>query len=269
VAVSSNGEPLAGMGTDVGDVDGDGWEDIIVTNLDRQTHSLYQNFAGTLFADMTYPSGVGTATLPFVGFGAVFFDHDNDGDLDLAIANGDVTDNVSMFRGGTTHRQPNLLLENDGTGRFADAGSDAGSGFAIERVSRALAAGDLDNDGDLDLVVGNNGDRADVLMNAGGRDAGNFLMVELEGRAPNRDGVGARLELHLGGRTLARTVKAGSSYLAQNDGRVHFGLGSEERVERLEIIWPNGVREVVEDLEANQFVTVSEGQGVIDMSSTP
>jgi hypothetical protein len=261
VAVGSDGQPLAGMGTDMGDINGDGLLDIVVTNLDRQTHSLYRNLGKGLFANVTFESGVAEATLPFVGFGAAFLDYDNDSDLDLAIANGDVIDNVSLFRDSTTYEQLNLMLQNDGSGKFRNMGPMLGPGFAIRKASRALAVGDLDNDGDLDLVIGNIRETPDVLRNDGG-NTGNALLVRLNGSKSNRDGIGARLTLSTSGEILMREVKAGSSYLAQNDMRVHFGLAKALRAERLEIRWPSGIVDVLENVEANQIVTVIEGKGI-------
>ena len=239
VAVGANGEAQAGMGTDMADVDGDGLFEIVVTNLDKETHSLYQNLGGGLYADITIESGLAEATRPFVGFGAAFFDFDNDSDLDLAIANGDVIDNVSLYRDDTTYPQRNLLLRNDGRGRFSDVGPASGPGFALEKVSRGLIVGDLDNDGDLDIIVTNNGQEADVLRNDGG-SANGGLLVHTVGAIGNRDGIGARLTLSAGGRLMVREVRAGSSYLGQNDRRVHFGLGAARTADRLEIRWPGG-----------------------------
>jgi hypothetical protein len=261
VAVGIDGQPLAGMGTDMGDIDGDGRLDIIVTNLDRQTHSLFRNLGKGLFANITFESGVAQATLPFVGFGAAFLDYDNDTDLDLAIANGDVIDNVSLFRDSTTYAQRNLLLQNDGAGKFRDAGPVSGPGFVLEKASRALAAGDLDNDGDLELLVANVGQTADLLRNDGGNRS-NSVLVRTTGSKSNRDGIGARLKLTVGGKVFVREVKAGSSYLAQNDLRVHFGLGQAARADRLEIRWPSGLVDVLENIEGNQIVTILEGTGI-------
>jgi len=266
VAVGSDGQALAGMGTDMGDVDGDGLLDIFVTNLDRQTHNLYRNLGKGLFADVTFESGVGEATLPFVGFGAVFFDYDNDTDLDLAIANGDVIDNVSLFRDSTSYEQRNLLLQNDGMGKFKDVGPASGPGFALKKPSRSLSAADIDNDGDLDLLIGNVGQTADLLRNDGGNN-NNSLSIRTVGSKSNRDGIGARLKLTVGGKVLLQEVKAGSSYLSQSDLRVHFGMGKAPRAERLEIRWPSGAVEVLQDVEANQILTVTEGHGVT--SRTP
>jgi len=266
VAVGSDGQALAGMGTDMGDIDADGLLDIFVTNLDRQTHSLYRNLGKGLFANVTFESGVGEATLPFVGFGAVFFDFDNDTDLDLAIANGDVIDNVSLFRDSTSYEQRNLLLQNDGTGKFRDVGPASGPGFALKKPSRSLSAGDIDNDGDLDLLIGNVGQAPDLLRNDGGNH-NNSLLIRTVGSKSNRDGIGARLKLMVDGKVLIREVKAGSSYLSQSDLRLHFGMGRAARAQRLEIRWPSGAVDVLQDVEANQILVFTEGRGVT--GSTP
>lgn len=261
VAVGGEGRPLAGMGTDMGDINGDGLLDIIVTNLDKETHSLYRNQGKGLFANVTFESGVGQATLPFVGFGTAFLDYDNDLDLDLAIANGDIIDNVRLFRDSTSHEQPNLLLQNDGTGKFRDVSSASGAGFALKKVSRTLAYGDLDNDGDLDIVIGNNGQTADLLRNEGG-NRNNALLIRTVGSQSNKEGIGARLKLTVGGKVLTRQVKAGSSYQGQNDLRVHFGLAGAAQADRLEIQWPSGHTDRAEAIKANQIVTVTEGRGI-------
>jgi hypothetical protein len=261
VAVGAEGRPLAGMGTDMADMNGDGLLDIIVTNLDRETHNLYRNLGKGLFSNVTFESGVGQATLPFVGFGVAFVDYDNDSNLDLAIANGDVIDNVNLFRDNTSHAQRKLLLRNDGAGRFHDVGPESGPGFALKKVGRTLVVGDLDNDGDMDILVGNNGQTADLLRNDGG-NRNNALLIRTVGSKSNRDGIGARLKLTVGGKVLLRHVKAGSSYQGQNDLRVHFGLSSAQQADRLEILWPSGVADTVGVIKANQIVTVTEGKGI-------
>lgn len=266
VAVGADGKPLAGMGTDMGDINADGLLDIFVTNLDGQTHSLYQNLGKGLFNNVTFLSGVGEATLPYVGFGTAFLDYDNDGDLDLSIANGDVIDNIKRLRDSTSYEQLNLLFRNDGAGKFISVGPASGAGFALKKPSRALATGDFDNDGDQDIVVSNVGASTDLLQNVGG-NRNNSVLVRTIGSTSNRDGIGARLRLSVGSKTLRRDVKAGSSYLAQNDLRVHFGLGESQRADRLEIRWPNGTIETIENVRANQIITVKEGSGLI--SSQP
>jgi hypothetical protein len=262
VAFGPNGMPLAGMGTDLGDVDGDGLEDFFVTNLSLQTHNLYRNLGGGIFDEITARSGVGMATRPFVGFGTAFLDFDNDADLDLAVANGDVVDNIAAYYPDRTYPQRNLLLENTGGGAFRDLGEDAGEGFALVKVSRALAVGDLDNDGDLDLVIVNNGQTADVLLNE--QEGNHALILRMVGTRSSRDGIGARLRAWVGDAVMVREVRAGSSYLGQNDLRVHFGTGSSSVVDRIEVRWPSGIVDVLEEIAADQIVTVVEGEGATD-----
>jgi len=265
VAVASDGKPRAGMGTAFGDFSGTGHLGLVVTNHETEMHSLFLNLGGQLFSDVTIPSGVGPATRPYVGFGVVFFDYDNDTRLDIAIVNGNVMANVAQVRARATLAQRKLLLRNAGS-RFVDVTKAAGPGFALEGVGRALAAGDVDNDGDLDLLVTNNGDRPNLLLNDGG-NAANAVLVQAVGTTSNRSGIGTRLTLTTGDRRQVREVQSGSSYLAQNDLRAHFGLGRAERAERLEIRWPDGSTEVVENLTANQRVTVRQGKGIV--SQTP
>ena len=261
VAVASDGKARAGMGTDAADYDGDGQLDLVVTNLDFEMHSLYRGLGRQLFAYATPESGIGPATLPFVGFGVAFFDADHDMQLDLAVANGHIIDNAPLFRAGATHAQRKLLFRNIGSRRFADVTAGAGPGFAAEKVGRSLATGDIDNDGDLDLLVTNNGQTADLIRNEG--QPGNAILVRLVGTKSNRDGVGARLRLTAGGRSQIREVKAGSSYLAQNDMRQHFGLAALRGADRLDVRWPSGRTDVIENVAANQIITIREGDGIV------
>jgi hypothetical protein len=262
VALASDGRVRAGMGTDVGDYDGDGLLDLVVTNFESETHSLFRNLGRGLFADATFESRVGPLTLPFLGFGVAFFDFDNDADLDLAIANGHVLDNTSLFRSTSRYAQRNLLLRNDGTGTFVDAGRESGGAWGIEKVGRTLVTGDVDNDGDLDLLVTNNGQPPDLLRNDRGGGSGKGLLIKLRGRQSNRDGIGATVIATVGSRRLVREVRAGSSYLGQNDVRIHLGLGGGTTVDRLEIRWPSGQVDVLKAVAAQQVVTVTEGAGM-------
>ena len=261
VAVATDGQARAGMGTMFGDYDGDGRVDLVVTNHETEMHSLFRNVGGGLFADATVPTGVGPATVPYVGFGVVFFDYDNDSDLDLAEVNGHVIDNVAQVRNGGRYAQKRLLLQNSG-GRFRDVSAQSGPAFTAESVGRTLASGDIDNDGDLDLLVTNNGGRAELLRNDGG-NRGNALLVKLAGEKSNRDGLGARLRLTAGGRTLVRDVTSGASYQGQNDIRAHFGLGDRARADRIEIRWPSGLVEQLTGVPANQLITIREGKGIV------
>ena len=216
------------MGTDFGDDDGDGRLDLIVTNHELEMHTLFRNLGKGLFADATLESGVGRETLPYVGFGTQFFDYDNDGDLDLAIVNGHVMNDSGHFRPGSKEAQRKLLFRNDGKGRFEEVGRTSGPGFAVDAVGRTLAVADIDNDGDLDVLVTNNGGPAELLRNDAA--AGNSLLLRLVGTRGNRGAVGARIRLTAGGVSQVREIKAGSSYLGQSDLRAHFGLGQATQV---------------------------------------
>jgi hypothetical protein len=261
VAVARDGRARAGMGTEFADYNGDGRLDLVVTNHEFETHSLFRNDGGGLFTDATIESGLAPPTLPFVGFGVAFLDADQDAALDLAIVNGHVIDNTAVFRPGSTHAQRKLLLRNTDGRRFVEVGRGAGAGFAAEVVGRTLIAGDVDNDGDVDMVVTTNGGAPELLRNAGGR-LRNALVVRVRGTRSNRDGIGARVTVTAEGRSQVREVKSGSSYLGQHDLRVHFGLGAVSNVQQLEIRWPGGQIETIRDLPANQIVTITEGRGV-------
>src|SRR6185436_9015621 len=236
VSVARDGKPRAGMGTEFADYNGDGRLDLVVTNHEFETHSLFRNDGGGVFTDVTVESELGPATLPFVGFGVAFFDFDNSGTLDLAIVNGHVIDNTALFRAGSTHAQRKLLFRNLNGRRLQEIGAAAGSGFARSNVGRTLIAGDVDNDGDVDLLVTNNGRAPELLRN--GTSGGNAILLRLIGGAGNRDALGARVSVTAGARTQVREVKSGSSYLGQNDLRVHVGLGSAAAVDRVDIRWP-------------------------------
>jgi len=262
VAVASDGKARAGMGTAFGDYSNSGRLGLIVTNHETEMHSLFQNQGGNLFADATIRSGVGPATRPYVGFGVVFFDYDNDGRLDISIVNGNVMANVAKVRAGGKFAQRKLLLHNAGE-RFMDVTKQSGPGFGIEGVGRALAAGDVDNDGDLDLLVTNNGERVNLLLNDGGNTA-NAMLVKVIGTKSNHSGIGTRLTLTAGKLKQVREVQSGSSYLSQNDLRAHFGLGRALNAERLDIRWPDGSTEAVENLPANHVVTIQQGKGIVN-----
>jgi hypothetical protein len=260
VAVTAGGNAKAGMGTAFADFSGNGRPGLIVTNHETEMHSLFVNVDGRLFSDVTVRSGVGAATRPYVGFGVVFFDYDNDMRLDIAIANGHVLANVARLRAGASYAQRKLLLRNTGE-RFQDVKEQAGPGFVPEMVGRGLATADIDNDGDLDLLVTNNNAAPNLLVNDGG--SGNAVVVRVLGTRSNRSAIGTRLALMTGQRRQIRDIQSGSSYLAQNDLRAHFGLGEARLSERLDIRWPDGMTETVENLPANHVITIREGKGIV------
>jgi enediyne biosynthesis protein E4 len=263
VAVAADAKARAGMGIDTADYDSDGRLDLVVTNLDFEMHTVHRGLAKGLFADATAESGIGFPTLPFVGFGVAFLDVDNDAQLDIAIANGHILDNAPQFRAGSTYLQRRLLFRNTTGRRFVESGRRMGAEFAAPRVGRGLAAGDIDNDGDLDLLISNNGQPADLLRNDGG-NRGNALTVRLHGAGMNTDAIGARILVTTGTRTQRRDIKTGSSYLSQNDLRAHVGVGTATSVHRLEVYWPSGRVETIRGVDVNQIVTIDEGKGLVD-----
>ena len=255
-SLNGAGVAEAGMGVDMADADGDGDLDLFVTNFQWESNTLYNNLGGGFFADATAASGITRASMAFLGFGTGFFDWDNDGDLDLFVANGHVYDNVEKVDRAAEYAQRNQLLENAGAGTFVERG-DRGSGLALVQVSRGAAFGDLDGDGDLDIAVNNSNDRPALLRNDA--DVGGWLGLRLRGAASNRDAIGARIALTTSGRTLVREVRRSASYLSSNDPCVLFGLGSAEVAERIEIRWPSGAVQVVEALPGRQYVDIEEG----------
>jgi hypothetical protein len=261
-AVGADGKTRAGMGIDTGDYNADGWLDLVITNLDFEMHTINRGLGHGLFGYAATETGVGYPTLPFVGFGVAFLDFDNDTQLDLAIANGHILDNAPQFRTGSTYRQRRLLFRNTTLRRFVEIGRSAGPAFAADRIGRGLATGDIDNDGDLDLLVTNNGESAELLRNDGDNRA-NALLIRLRGTGGNAEAIGARIRLTAGSRTQIRDVKAGSSYLSQNDLRAHFGLGAAARADRIEVRWPSGRAEVVAGAAANEIITIDEGRGIV------
>jgi hypothetical protein len=271
VAVGRDGKPRAGMGTEFADYNGDGRLDLVVTNHEFETHSLFRNDGRGSFSDASVEAGIASPTLPFVGFGVAFFDADNNGTLDLSIVNGHVIDNTALFRPGSSHAQRRLLFQSTNGRRFAEVSRQAGPGFAGQSVGRTLIAGDIDNDGDVDLVITNNGGPLEVLRNSTSAEAtvdkngargGHALEIRAVGVRSNRDGIGVRVTVTAHARAQMREVKSGSSYLGQNDLRVHFGLADATRVERIDVRWPTGEVETVRDVAVDQIVTITEGKGI-------
>jgi enediyne biosynthesis protein E4 len=261
VSVARDGKPRAGMGTEFADYNGDGRLDLVVTNHEFETHSLFRNDGRGTFTDATVESGVAAPTLPYVGFGVALFDADNNGATDLAIVNGHVIDNTAIFRPGSTHAQRKLLLRNTNGRRFQEVGRESGRGFAADGVGRTLVAGDVDNDGGVDLLVTNNGGTPELLHNASTR-RGNAVIVRAVGTRSNRDGIGARVTVVAGGRSQVREVKSGSSYLGQGDLRVHVGLGDAGRIDRIDLRWPTGPAQRIDNPPVNSVLTIEEGKGL-------
>ncbi|MYE88562.1 CRTAC1 family protein [Candidatus Poribacteria bacterium] len=257
VGFSEDGEAENGMGADFGDYDNDGRLDLVVTNFQDQTNTLYHNEENGLFSDMSYASQIGTMSLPYLAWGVSFCDCDNDGYQDLFIANGHLDANVQAFNPTGFYEQPNLLFHNNRDGTFDEVGVDSGSSMRLEKVSRGFAYSDYDNDGDLDLLVTNLKGTPDLLQNRGGQNT--WLILKLIGTHSNRDAIGARVKVITGNLAQIREVRSGSSYLSQNDMRLHFGLGKHRQIDRVEIRWPSGLQERLEGVEVNQTLTLIEG----------
>ncbi len=238
VAVGENGWPEAGMGVDIGDVDLDGLPDVVVGNFSGQSVTYFRSVGHGTFVDMSRASGIYRATFFPLNFGVALFDADNDTDLDLFVCNGHVWDTVASFWPGMTFPQQNTLMRNDGTGRFEDLSSRSGPGLLIRRPSRGVAEADFDRDGDVDLVYANQDTPAVLLRNDGG-NRGSWLQIDLDGAAPNTDGIGAKVEVELpDGVVLTAQVTTGGGYQSCTEPVVHFGLGHWDHVARVTVRWP-------------------------------
>ena len=263
VALSEHGLVENGMGVAFGDYDNDTWLDLVVTNFQHQTNTLYHNDAGEFFTDRTYSSGTGDVSLPYLAWGVNFFDFDQDGFQDLFVANGHIHDNVMLIDTSTTYAQMNHLFWNRRDGTFTDITAKSGSGLTLQRSSRGSAVGDLDNDGDLDIVVSNVGKGVDILRNDGGHRSGNWINLKLVGTVSNRASIGTRVLVKTGALRQVREIRSGSSYLSQNDLRLHFGVGAEESV-ALEIQWQSGIVQKFSEVPVNQFLKIVEGEDQLE-----
>jgi hypothetical protein len=262
VAVSESGTSQACMGIALGDYLHAGRLSLFVTNFSEEYNTLYRNEGKSTFTDVSYASGTAPSSLPYVGWGTGFFDLDNDGWLDLLVVNGHVYPQVDTRDIGTKYRQPKLLYINQRNGTFREVSRAAGAALSVPRVSRGAAFGDLDNDGDIDIVVGDLDGGPMILRNDGG-NRNNWITLELRGVRGNRLALGARVKVVTGKSAQVDEVRSGGSYLSQNDLRLHFGLGKAERVDRVEIGWPSGKTEVLTNLAARSFYTVKEGEGIV------
>ena len=253
-ALDDKGAAQAGMGVAAGDVDGDMDLDLFVTNFAEDFSTLYKADGKGFFEDVSARTGVGAATYSGMSWGTVFADLDNDGDQDLVVANGHIYPQVDDHpEFGLRYAQPNILMENTGEGGFVDVTGTAGPGLALERSSRGLAAGDYDNDGDLDLLITNLDEPPTLLRNDS--PGGGWLGVVLEAPAGETI-IGATVIAEVGPRRMIRDVSSGDSYLSAHDPRPHFGLGSARSVDRLTVRWPDGSTSTLEKIEANRYVTV-------------
>ncbi len=253
-ALLNHGKPVASMGADFRDYDNDGLADIVVTALTGETFPLFRN-AGGLFEDATYQSRLGPLTAPCSGWGVGLFDLDNDGSKDLFTAGSHVNDRIELFE-ATQYKQPNRIFANRGDGTFEDVSNQVGKGFEIPRAHRGSVFADFNNDGKLDVVVASLGEPAELWENVSPANHG-WLIVKLEGTRSNRDGIGARLRMMDQHNHMTTSV----GYASSSHFGVHFGVGPRSRIERLELRWPSGTLQMIEDVPLNQVLKVRENSG--------
>jgi len=245
---SQSGEATVSMSVDFADFNGDGLLDIFIS--DDNYCSLYENLGNGLFSDKSYASGISVASGQFVGWSSSFLDYDNDGDADIFKTNGELKHKYG---------QEDQLLENIEDGKFKDVSIERGQYFKAEHVGRGACLGDYDNDGDIDIYIVNLDSPGMFIRNNKGNQ-NNWLTLNLVGHASNKDGIGSRIKLVAGGKVQTAQKKSTTGYLSQNDSRMHFGLLNNDIVERIEIKWPSGKLQVLENIKANQILTVKEPQ---------
>ncbi len=261
VAYNSFGAARSGMGVDAADYDQDGWLDLFVANIDHEMYSLYHNNKHEAFDDVSLPAGIGQLTKLMSGWGLKFFDFDNDGNIDLIIANGHPDTMVSEYAPAVKYREPMLLLRHSGA-EWKNVSSAAGPAFGRDLAGRGLALGDFDNDGSVDVLVAVNDGAPLLLRNNAGRQ-NHWLGVRLVGRKANVDAIGAKVTYQAGDLKRHRFKVGGGSFLSSHDPRLVLGLGAETKIDWLEVQWPqpSGKTERFTNLPVNRYVTIVEGQG--------
>jgi hypothetical protein len=264
MAVNAQGRVMAAMCISLGDYDNDGRLDLYISDFQRSSDHLWHNEGKGFFDEVSDQAGITRPTRDVLSFGGGFFDYDNDGWLDIFIANGHVYPEVERATPGTHYRQINSLFHNEGNGKFTEVGKLAGAGFETPHVGRGVAFADFDNDGFMDVVVANNGDSPLLLHNSGG-NGNHFLNFKLVGTKSNRDAMGARIRVVAGTTSQIREIAGGGSYLSQSDLRANFGLGKAKFVEIVEIAWPSGQQQVFRNVEADKSYLIEEGKDQLQL----
>ncbi|HEY8716300.1 MAG TPA: CRTAC1 family protein, partial [Candidatus Acidoferrum sp.] len=265
VALSETGRARAGMGVDAADYDGSGLQSLIIGNFTNESMSLYHNDGSGLFTDEAARSGIGQMSIQSLTFGCFFFDYDLDGWLDIFAANGHVSDDISVVQPNVKYAQRPSVFRNSGKKKFEDVSGKLGGALQKEVVGRGVAYADIDNDGDLDVVITENNGPARLLRNDNGNQ-NDMLRIRTVGVHSNRDGIGAVVTVKTSkGARMVQMVKSGSSYLSQSEMILTFGLGKPEpgKTVTVEIAWPAGKTESLSNVAANQLITVQEGKGII------
>jgi enediyne biosynthesis protein E4 len=266
IALGGDGQEQGSMGVDWGDYLHEGRLAMFVTNFTEQPDTLYRNLGKDGFSDVSYPAKLGRPTYPYVGWGTAFFDMDNDGWLDIFVANGHVYPQVDSVPGGPAYRQPLQLFRNNRDGTFEDVSSVLSE--IPPQSRRGAAFGDINNDGNIDVVLVNVGEPPTLLLNLGG-NSNHRVLFKLVGTTSNKMAIGARVTVKAGKLVQFSEVRAGGSYISQNDPRLHFGLGAEARMSEVEIKWPSGKVEVLRDVPADFIYTIVEGAGIKDRLALP
>lgn len=264
LAFSTEGKARAGMGVDTGDIDNSGKTSVAITNFDNEMVGLYKTGKSGAYDDVSMAAGVGAASKNTLGFGCAFVDANLDGLLDLVVANGHIDETVRNIRGNVGYAQPPHLFLNQGGGNFRDVAAVAGSGFAQPKVGRGLAFGDFDRDGDLDILLTTNNGPAYLYRNDAGKKR-NSIRFHLRGTKSNRDAIGANIRIFYNGQSQSRLVRGGSSYLSQSELPVTFGLGTEDRIARAVVNWPNGASEEHKDLAAGRAYQLVENTNITEI----
>ncbi len=264
VAFSENGQPRSGMGVDAADLNGDGWQDLFVANVDQEMFSVYQNNKDETFRDVAHLEGVAQATRLLSGWGLKYFDYDNDGEVDLFLANGHPDDMIDNYSLQVRYKEPLLLFHKGEDGKLHDVSDKAGPAFHKPFPARGVAVGDYDNDGALDVLVCNNGG-APVLLKNNAASGNDWLGIRLTGVNCNRDAIGAKICWTAAGKRRCRLKNNGGSYLSSHDPREVLGLGKAEKIESLEIHWPAPSKQVdrFTNVPLNRYVRITEGQGIV------
>jgi hypothetical protein len=259
VAFDPNGNARGGMGVDAEDLDGDGYLEIFVANFSGEINALFHNDRDGLFTEITNKLGLGTISIPLSGFGARFFDYNNDGLVDLFVHNGHPFEPINKLFPETTYTEPPFLFENTGKG-FRDVAAEHGTPLKKFYAGRGLAVGDLDNDGDSDLLLMNVGEPPVLLRNDGG-NGNHWLGINLVGTKSNRDGVGAKVIVTAMGRRMSKQRLGGTSYCSASDPRLLFGLGASAKINEVEVRWPSGQISTLKNVLSNQYLTIKESVG--------
>ncbi len=265
VAVGEDGNEQGSMGVALGDYLHTGRLAFFVSNFADEYDALYRQDTPQMYTDVSFPSGVAKPMGPYVGWGTAFLDYDNDGWPDLMVVNGHVYPQVDNVQVGTRYAQRILLFHNQGDGTFAEVAAESGAALMVPRVSRGAAFGDIDNDGGIEVVINNLDGKPTILRNDGG-NWNKWITIKTVGKGRNRDALGAKVKVVSGDLVQWDQVHSGGGYLSASDLRLHFGLGKRTQVDLIEVHWPDGQAEKVQNISVNQFVTIEESKGIVKLA---